>query len=1199
MLSLPLTAQVATPASPAPAASTDDEPIVLSPFTVTMGSENDGYQVKDTLAGTRVRTELKDVASALTIVNKQLLQDTGAKNSQDLLVYTTNTEVGGVWGNFSGAGGSQSYGEALSLLHPNNNTRVRGLDSADNTRDYFLTEIPWDSYIVDRVDMQRGPNSILFGVGSPAGIINTSINGASFKNANKLENRLGEYGSVRTSIDFNHVLLKNELGIRLVALDDDTKFQQKPAFSHDRRIFGAVRFDPHLLDSGHTSIKANFEHGDVQANRPRSLPPVDAITPWFLTGNDKYGNAYANKITPDGTKDWTKYTFNAAGVQQVAPWYSYGAMGRSGNPNIGMYYDYNSSAPIRVQSSTPGSALGRNSTGGIDGTIGGVQFGTNFALPGFNAYAKNSGMPGGSYYGNVSLSDPSIFDFYHNLMDGSNKHEYQKWNASNIAASQTFLEDRAGVEFVYDLQRYQDGQVGFLNAGEYVLSVDINAKLLDGSDNPNVGRPFVGNSGQYGNSQNYINRDSLRLTAFGDLRTEDFWGKRLLTEILGHHVFTGLLSQDIKRTDYRGYARWASEPAFTEDNGMKADITTGARQVDWIAYLGPTLKNQSTASGANLTGIKTTIAPQEYQTVRYFDSHWNAPASVKFDDPFTYVSYTNTDTAVGPVGSAVTNVGTQADNPANYVGWVTKSYKTLSADRGDIESLYTSGQKGRNKIKSTGLTWQGYMFDGVFVPVFGWRKDTVTNASSQAPKDPNQVSLMNYDVDTSEANTRKATGQSRSYGFVLHTPKRFLESLPLGTHLSVFLNQSENFKADAPRGDIFGNVIPNPTGETKDFGVVISTLHDKLSLKINHYETKVKNASLGADSAGFGGNLYYAWALPYWGATHALAALDGIADPQLRQGSWGWPWNGYATLPDGSPDKARINAIVKDFFTNFPLDQNYADQYGLGLNVAKMHSTNIADWYSAVPAYGSGSIADGGSGASNLGIQPAYQGSLRDFGAAPIASCDTTSKGYEYELTAQPTPEWSITLNASETTSTRTSIAPTIDQWVTTYTKFLDGDAGLIRIWGGDTARKMWKDNILAPYAVLKAQLGLSAPEVAKWRYNVISNYNFTASALKGANVGIAYRWEGRRILGYKYDTKTTALDVNSPWYGPTDDHIDLWLGYGHKLTARIDWRIQLNLRNVGEKNHLTPVNLQPDGSVALSRIQDGMGWSVTNSFQF
>ena len=82
-----------------------EETLVLSPFVVDASEDADGYAAKSTLAGTRVRTDLKDVASAISVVTQQFLQDTGARKSEDLLVYTTNTEVGGVRGNFSGAGG--------------------------------------------------------------------------------------------------------------------------------------------------------------------------------------------------------------------------------------------------------------------------------------------------------------------------------------------------------------------------------------------------------------------------------------------------------------------------------------------------------------------------------------------------------------------------------------------------------------------------------------------------------------------------------------------------------------------------------------------------------------------------------------------------------------------------------------------------------------------------------------------------------------------------------------------------------------------------------------------------------------------------------------------------------------------------------------------------------------------------------------
>src|SRR5688500_4881412 len=91
-------AQTARPSSSADAPQ--EESVVLSPFVVT--SEQDtGYVATNSLAGTRLRTPLKDIASSISVVTKDLLEDLGAKNMGELLVFTTGTEVYGVGGNFS------------------------------------------------------------------------------------------------------------------------------------------------------------------------------------------------------------------------------------------------------------------------------------------------------------------------------------------------------------------------------------------------------------------------------------------------------------------------------------------------------------------------------------------------------------------------------------------------------------------------------------------------------------------------------------------------------------------------------------------------------------------------------------------------------------------------------------------------------------------------------------------------------------------------------------------------------------------------------------------------------------------------------------------------------------------------------------------------------------------------------------------
>src|SRR5690606_35991631 len=138
--------------------------------------------------------------------------------------YTTNAEVSGTLGTYAGMGKGAVLDEGSRLLAPHTSNRIRGLASAENTRGYFVTDIPWDSYIVGRVDVQRGANSILFGLGSPAGIVNASLADASFADEGELEVRFGSYGSRRASASLNHVVIEDTLAIRVAGVWDHEQF---------------------------------------------------------------------------------------------------------------------------------------------------------------------------------------------------------------------------------------------------------------------------------------------------------------------------------------------------------------------------------------------------------------------------------------------------------------------------------------------------------------------------------------------------------------------------------------------------------------------------------------------------------------------------------------------------------------------------------------------------------------------------------------------------------------------------------------------------------------------------------------------------------------------------------------------------------------------------------------------------------------
>ena len=579
----PLLAQTVNP-SPAPDATANKKPaptavakldsdtVVLSPFEVN-ATKDTGYQATETLAGTRIRTDLKDVASSIQVITKEFLDDVGATDSGTLLQYTTNAEVAGTRGTYAGLGNSTSVDETSNLRNPSTANRVRGLASADNTRDFFTTDIPWDSFNTDRIDIQRGPNAILFGLGSPAGIINASTHNAEFRQFGSVDASTGSYGTFRSSVDLNQDLIEKVLAIRLDGMWDDHKYEQQQAWQNDKRFYGTIKFDPDLFHRPdfHTSIKAKFESGDIKADRPRSIPPYDSITPWFAAANTSSPSGGLGKLAiPNG------YTLGSSAAT-FFPWLS----GYANQQQPIWFIDGASSQLYRIYGGYVNSGA-LNAAGVAQGTatsILGQRYADAFSdIGSYSSYATNAQLPGYQYgqYRNRVLTDPSVFDFYHNLIDGPTASQFEKWNATNIDLTQTFWDDRLGVELSYDRQKYKNGGqslIGNPNGSVPTLNIDILQNFQDfvvgptdasngNVANPNFGRPFVPAGPGYGSSYE-TDRKYTRGSLFGELRGTDYFSQdSFLAKLFGRQRFNGVYSDENYYVENRNFQLYANSEAY-------------------------------------------------------------------------------------------------------------------------------------------------------------------------------------------------------------------------------------------------------------------------------------------------------------------------------------------------------------------------------------------------------------------------------------------------------------------------------------------------------------------------------------------------------------------------------------------------------------------------------------------------------------
>ncbi len=627
------------------------------------------------------------------------------------------------------------------------------------------------------------------------------------------------------------------------------------------------------------------------------------------------------------------------------------------------------------------------------------------------------------------------------------------------------------------------------------------------------------------------------------------------------------------------------------------------RNVGWIDYLSPSLTALQTAHGLNLGNLQNSVAPHGQVPITYFDSHW------KYSLDPTNPSYVNPGAPYTlPINQTVS---TQSENPANYVGWTTAGVNILSANNGDLNQLYNSANKRRDQLDSQGVTFQSYIWEDMLIPTAGWRKDKVTTYGTAGTRNPRTELIESVDFanlePTGTPNTPKGKtvteGQTRTWGVVGRLPRSLRGKLPAGLDFSVFYNNSENFRAQNRVG-YEGLSLPAPKGKSKDYGVAITALDDRVSLKVTWYDTKVTDVDIPGGNP-LGSNSWFLANMQAWGTATALTVKAFKAGGYNGQAwyanyamadnnGWGNPSWETPTGADylSSPITAKSIAAADNWLATMP-DQGYFDRFGFPVNVAKAQGN---DWSNAVKNWN----PNNGVG----GIQPANGGSVN--GMNPSGTINQESKGVEFEFAAKPLKNWDLVLNVAKTNASRTGMGVEFVSWIEAQKKRLEGAAGDLRLWAANdkTYRQYFTEFIYMPYLFQKDSDGALAPEIRPWRFNLISNYGFDKGLLKGVNVGVGYRWQDKVILGYGLDDKLTKLDINRPIKGASEAALDGWVGYSRKLSSKVQWRLQLNLRNIGEKARLIPVSVNPTGAntigtPATMRIADGMCWSLRNTFEF
>ncbi len=234
-----------------PALGQEPEIEELSPFEIT-ADEDDGWTAGTTLTATRTRQSIRDLPISIDAVTEEFLDDIGA---YDL----------GEAGNWI-AGLDSERGTDFNL--DSNRTSFRGMELGDrdnpqSSRNLFSWFPRTDSYNVERIDFNKGSNSLMFGESSPGGLAAVYTKRARAQNFGKVFAMVDGWGGHRVTFDLNRKVTDNFF-VRLNVVDRNRSSYQDGTEDKLTAYSIAATFRPFEK----TIIRAEYEDMDFERNRP-------------------------------------------------------------------------------------------------------------------------------------------------------------------------------------------------------------------------------------------------------------------------------------------------------------------------------------------------------------------------------------------------------------------------------------------------------------------------------------------------------------------------------------------------------------------------------------------------------------------------------------------------------------------------------------------------------------------------------------------------------------------------------------------------------------------------------------------------------------------------------------------------------------------------------------------------------------------